>query len=128
MKVGYIFLMILSLIFGAARADSADLPAVLMIGSPCGCLAGVSAEVCDAQLELDQLLAEREYRWIILCLGEEAPMEEYQDIIGKLLRTQPQARTVIQSTDVKLQRLATAHQMEWGSCCEIIEMLREDGQ
>lgn len=132
MKVGYIFLAILSLVWAlavpGAAPETEPSPLVLMIGAPCECLEGITADVCDAELELGELLAEQEYRWIVLCLGAEAPMEEYRDIIGKIVQTQPQARTVIQSTDPKLQLLATAHQMEWGNCCDIIEMIQEDAQ
>lgn len=132
MKVGYIVFALLSLVWAlvapGAMPETEPPPAVLMIGAPCECLAGVPAEICDAELELDGLLAEREYRWIVLCLGPEAPLDEYRAVIGKIIRTQPQARTVIQSTDSKLQLLATAHQMEWGSCCEIIDMIQEDAE
>ncbi|MBQ9761843.1 MAG: hypothetical protein IJV82_02060 [Oscillospiraceae bacterium] len=130
MRVGYIFLAMLSLIFAMAVPGAApemeQSPSVLIIGAPCACMAGVPADVCDAELELGELLAGREYRWIVLCLGKEARLEEYQQWIGIILRTQPQARTVIQSTDDALNLLATAHQMECADCCQITKMIQED--
>ena len=127
MRIGYIFFAMMWLILGLAipvnTQESVIQPDILIVGAPCACFRGLTADICDAELELDQLLAGREYCVVVLTLGDDASVEEYQYLISKILRTQPQARTLICASDPEVHQLADANRMECAQCCEILTMI-----
>lgn len=115
MKIGYIFLIIASLLSGVKEREKT----VLFIGQPCACMAAVDADCCEVGEELTALLAEREYRWVVVF----EPVENRQELAGQLLRTQPLAQIVLMEDEV----LAGKYRLRYApDCCTLLEMMKED--
>ena len=117
MNLGLIFLTVVSLV-GAMRAEEPNDP-VLFIGQPCSCMASIHGDNPQENWELLELLAEREYRWVVVF----EPMPNRQALAGYLLRTQPQAQIVLMDD----YDLAAKYRMRFApSCCRVLEMLEKD--
>lgn len=115
MKIGYIFLILASLLSGLKEREKQ----VLFIGEPCACMAVVDADCCAVGEELTELLADRDYRWIIVM----EPVESRQELATYLFRIQPLANVILMED----QELAGKYRMYYApDCCSVLEMLKKD--
>ncbi|MBQ3214671.1 MAG: hypothetical protein IJB11_00980 [Oscillospiraceae bacterium] len=113
MRIGYIIILILSLLAKPRE------PLVLIIGQPCACMEGIEADYCQAGEPLRELLANRDYRWIIVM----EPVENRQALAIYLFRIQPQANVILMED----QELAGKLRMYYApDCCTVLEMLKKD--
>ncbi len=116
MKIGYIWLILVSLLSGMKEPTKQ----VLFIGQPCVCMEGIAADQCGVGDELETLLAEREYRWVVVF----EPVEDHQALAGYLLRTQPQANIILMED----AELAAKYRLYYApDCCAVLDMLKKDG-
>ena len=115
MKIGYLFLIVASLLSGLKEQEKP----VLFIGKPCACMAIVDADCCEVGDKLTKLLAERDYRWVVVF----EPVENRQALAGQLLRTQPLAEIVLMADEP----LAGAYRLRYApDCCTLLEMMKKD--
>lgn len=118
MNLGVFILALASLVSGLMRPKEPSDP-VLFVGQPCSCMSSIHADVPQGDVTLLKLLAEREYRWVVVF----EPLENRQALAGYLLRTQPQAEILLMEDP----ELAAKYRINYApDCCTVLEMLEKD--
>lgn len=118
MNLRYLFLAVVMLAAGLFPSQPQQDP-VLFIGEPCSCMESICADCPQESKELIALLAEREYRWIVVF----DPMENRQALARHLVRTQPQAQILL----MEEWSLAQRYRMDCVTDCTAVqELIKKD--
>ena len=118
MNIGYILMVIVSLLSGLGQAKPKTDP-VLFVGPACPCLQSIQADCADTPQKLYELASSREYRRIVVF----EPVANRTQLARYLIKTQPQAEIILTEDP----ELAAKFRIQYApSCTSVLELLQKD--
>lgn len=121
MKVRYILFAIVALVSALSQPGGQADP-VLFIGAPTGCLSDIHGDCSEGQ-ELLVLLAEQEYKWIVVLETE----QDLQELAVLLLKTQPQAEIVFMTHPELAAKFRLRYEPDSSAVLQMLEKDRDNG-